>query len=101
MFVSNTLYGICMSYKTFDEIVDEIVQTMDEDSRNTLKEMKKDDLIIFHHTAGRHIRNEYGLWKPDNPLISGYETATDETKHPDTVSMNIIKSIWEKVNKEM
>lgn len=46
---------------------------------------EKNDLIKYHLTLGRHIRNKYNLW-----------SLKDEEKHPDTISMKIIEKVWEK-----
>lgn len=71
------------------------------------KNTPKDDLNNYHHSMGRNIRNYYSLWDPKNPLtenwhnnpesrtfIGGVDFSDD---HPDSVSMDIIKIIWEKV----
>jgi hypothetical protein len=60
---------------------------------------KKDDLIEYHSTMGRHIRNKYGLWKnpwTPEPDSNGFDCSPD---HPDSVSMKVIEDIWRYINK--
>lgn len=44
-----------------------------------------DDLIGYHMTLGRDIRNNYGLW--------GHKTLSDNYIHPDDFSFEIIKEL--------
>lgn len=61
------------------------------------KDSKRDDMIQLHHSFGRYIRNKYDLWSrtwvPD--LIDGVDYSKE---HPDAISMDIIESIWDKIN---
>lgn len=77
-------------YLSVDEIVDDIYGKIDEGSHAEL--MKIDDereLLGFHHTTGRYIRNHYGLWNPDNHIA--------KDAHPDDLSMAIITLVWKRV----
>jgi len=58
--------------------------------REYLKTIPREDMIKFHHTEGRYIRNKYNLWDPDRPLT--------KDAHPDDVSMNILYKIWDILN---
>lgn len=55
----------------------------------------RDDLILFHHNLGMAIRNRYGLWRGNNPLIL---SACSSMCHPDDASMVIIEAIWLELN---
>ncbi len=91
-------------YKTFDEIVDIILSEIDPASRSALLSMKKDDLIMFHHSTGRAIRNDFGLWDKENPITAQWKEELDERGvdmspfHPDATSMRVIETVWEKVH---
>lgn len=76
-----------LSFKSPDQIVDHLYDTMKDVDRKSL--MSFNDSIALHHTFGRHIRNEYGLWHEDNPHM--------KDKHPDDVSDEIIKKLMERV----
>ena len=56
------------------------------------------DLIQFHDSLGRSIRNEFELWsEPWTPeLVNGIDYSPD---HPDTISMKIIKEVWKREQK--
>jgi len=89
-----------MTQELFDEIVDKVhaeLMEAPEDHRDAflLAEWTDDKLIDYHSSLGRHIRNNYELWtyewEPD--LRDG----VDYSKfHPDNVSMEIIKKVWER-----
>lgn len=58
----------------------------------------KKDLIQYHDSLGRLIRNSFGLWhRPWTPKIKdGVDVSPD---HPDAVSMKVIETIWARLNK--
>lgn len=93
-------------YQTFDEIVDIIFEELNDESKRVLRETAKDDLVLFHHTTGRAIRNDFLLWDPNNPITAEWERKADpdgvdrSPHHPDAISMRIIERVWEKVNGE-
>lgn len=73
-----------------DEIVIDLVDTI-RSTPHLLKEwheIRKQDLIRYHHSIGRDIRNHYNLW--------GMRIYSKE--HPDAVSMRIMNKVWEKIN---
>ncbi len=48
----------------------------------TIRRMDPQNVICMHHTVGRYLRNELGLWEKD---LNG--------EHPDDFSMEILKNI--------
>lgn len=80
-------------YLTASEIVDDIYGKIDNESRLLLSGIEDErDLIQFHHSTGRYIRNHYGLWNLDNTLV--------KDTHPDDLSMAIITLVWKRVRAE-
>lgn len=61
----------------------------------------KEDLIAYHSTVGRSIRNAFELWeKPWTPVID--ESGADVSEeHPDAVSMRVLEGVWEMVREEL
>lgn len=97
-----------MKYLTFDQIVDDIVSKMTDEDKIELSKLEAKDMIKFHHGVGTFIRNEYGLWRRDNPLTAMWFIDTesgnekfinngidDHPNHPDAISMNILYGVWE------
>lgn len=83
-------------FLTEDQIVDLILADMSESEFLMLRQMKKPQLIRFHHTVGRYIRNEYRLWDIRNPYTeTEHETSPS---HPDQTSQRIIEKIWERIH---
>ena len=76
---------------TFDFIVKDILSFISVDDKKYLKEFCEKDLISLHHSFGRNIRNTYKLW--EEPL----EDIEYKDKHPDDISMNIIKAVWKEL----
>lgn len=87
------------SWMTEDEIVEDILSVMTPEDRRTWESIAYEDLITAHFTTGMAIRNQYGLWKPDNPTPSApySEYPGDHEMHPDQISMRVIQKVWTRV----
>ena len=83
---------------TVDATVADILAGMSEGDKETLRNTKYDDLILFHHGWGTGIRNYYGLWRGNEALIK--DACGGTLCHPDDASMVIIERAWEKVQVE-
>lgn len=93
------------------QIRDDIISKLLDEDIEAIKTLKRDEMIRFHHTVGQFIRNEYGLWKDDNPLTSLWviDSAAGNTEyidkddvdchpcHPDEVSHQILLSVWDEI----
>jgi hypothetical protein len=77
-------------------VADILVSLSDED-KATLRNTKEDDLIMFHHGWGTGIRNHYGLWRGNGKLI---ESVCGKGCHPDDASMVIIETVWSALQHE-
>ena len=82
---------------TVSATVDDLLKSLSPESKKTIRETKKEDLIGFHHGWGTGIRNHYGLWRGNSALI---EDACGEGCHPDDASMVIIESVWRALQHE-
>jgi hypothetical protein len=80
--------------KTLDEAVTNILASMSDADKTQVRDTKKSDLILFHHSWGMGIRNEFGLWKGNTNLMS--DCHADE---PDAASMVIIEAVWQRLQK--
>ena len=76
---------------TVDEIVGVILAEMEDDDVEDLTALTYSELITLHQTAGREIRNAFGLWIEDNPNIED---------HPDDTSMVILERCWLALKKD-
>ena len=76
---------------TFDFIVKDILGFISNEDKLFLKSFNEKDLISLHSSFGRNIRNTYNLWH--EPL----EDENYKNKHPDDISMEIIKTIWKEL----
>lgn len=75
-----------------DEIVDKVYAELSAESIDVLRRTSVEDLIYFHNTVGRHIRNTYNLW--DHPRAQ-FDPYGDH--HPDNWSMRIIERVHARV----
>ena len=80
--------------KTMDEAVDILMDIMEQEDLNALRNMKQHDLIRLHFGLGLFIRNNFGLWNPEAPIWQ------DIRGTPDDTAMDIIEKLWERLNNE-
>lgn len=87
-----------------DEIVEVLLSELSYEGRhNILYFNDAENMIAFHHSVGREIRNRFDLWSADNPYTEiGNESTdvycVDNPKHPDEVSHEILKKLWKVVH---
>ena len=72
-----------------DTVVKEILDSMTEKEKNTIRFTKEADLIQYLHNWGRKIRNKYKLWQ-NSELVEAAGKA-----HADDASMVIIRKVWQ------
>ena len=84
--------------KTVDEAVDILLSEMSDKDKKKLKDMREEDFITLHFTAGMDIRAKFNLWENKDLLQSligknvGYICV-----HPDDASSIIIKKLWKRL----
>lgn len=68
-----------------------------DDNKKEFVESSKQNLIAYHTTLGRSIRNEFKLWErewvPD--IREGVDHSED---HPDRISMRVIEAVWDRLH---
>lgn len=62
----------------------------------------KENLVVYHNTLGRSIRNHFKLWETE--WEPEYETSGNlkydkSSNHPDNFSMKIIETVWDRAQK--
>lgn len=77
------------AFLNIQEIIDDLMLLYTTQERAALAVWIQDDLIKLHHTFGQFIRNRYGLWHINNPLIIPGDPGDG---HPDGISFAIIKT---------
>ena len=70
---------------------------LSEEDREAIIAMSEDDLFDLHHTLGRWIRNNWGLWN-DSRLFQYLKSLG--FIHPDDMSQSIIVEYWNRKNKQ-
>lgn len=101
-------FSLSSAFLSVDEIVDDLInRQLDAADQAEIKQIAERDLVLYHHSMGQFIRNFYELWNPNNPhtLLNYQEMLEDHgghsvdvnPKHPDNVSMEVIKRLWERL----
>jgi len=91
-------------FLTAGEIADDIINNrIGKSDLDSFREMKKEDLIMLHFSAGMWIRNKYGLWLEQNPHTTKPESMSDEEFamadiHPDQYSFSVIEKVHSILN---
>ena len=85
--------------KTLDEAVDFVLSRMDEKSKETLKNTPKDELCIYHFSAGIDIRYQLNLWHNEE-LLRNLSNDSFFPVHPDDASGIIIEAVWERLQNQ-
>lgn len=94
--LSDITYEHAGSFLSNDEIVNHLISDMDEDAKKSWTEISRDQLILGHHGIGRHIRNYYLMWHPENPYSNSQQP--DSPTHADARSMDVIYKVWDTIN---
>ena len=76
-----------------------LLSGLTEGDREAVKLTPEVGLIEFHHGWGTGIRNDFGLWAGNRPLIeSCIELGGPACADPDSASQVIIKAVWNRLN---
>jgi len=75
-----------------DECLDYLEKVVDRD------EFLENDTIVYHHTTGRDIRNNWGLWDEDSKLHQWFKSIG--VWHADDMSGIIFDSLKRKLKGE-
>lgn len=77
---------------TIDEAVGVVIASLSDEEKATISAMSESKLIGLHMSLGAWIRNNFGLWLGNRPLLeSTGEPNTDDT------SMAIIVAVWRRL----
>jgi hypothetical protein len=71
---------------TIQEIAQEVYSTLSPEEKQYIISLSEADLISLHYSLGMEIRNQY-VWhrQPEDAM----------NPHPDDISREIVKAIWE------
>ncbi|MCP4368297.1 MAG: hypothetical protein GY797_09355 [Deltaproteobacteria bacterium] len=83
---------------TLKEVLDTILSEMGLPDRQFIKNTKEKDLIMFHHSIGRQIRNQFLLW--DGNIKLAEDMGLEKGTHADEVSQKIIEALWKRLQEE-
>jgi len=87
-----------MNRSKIEEMVEIVLgwyNEIDTTSQQEFKLCSEDDLVTYHSTLGRDIRNQFKLWVNYIPEMYSDEDGLDN--HPDEISMQVIKEVWKKL----
>jgi hypothetical protein len=91
--------------RTIAEAVDRLALALSQAEKDEIAAMPETDLIDLHFGLGTRIRNEFGLWRHQNPalLLDCQRVKFKDMAnipdglliiHPDEAAMLIIRALW-------
>jgi hypothetical protein len=80
--------------RTVEQAVNQILLSISDEDKETVKNTPEEDLIIFHHGWGTNIRNNIGLWSGNEELL---KSCGAEWMGADSASAIIIQAVWKKL----
>ena len=83
--------------KSIEKATEILIEALDENNLNVIKNMKEDELWSVHMSLGQGIRNSMGLWGDNKALL---KSCGSEDMHPDDASAAIVKFLWLKLRHE-
>ena len=86
------LHALTEGFLSREQILEDLPTRMSKEDLTALKDTPLTELIKFHHGLGRWMRNNYGLWFPENPHIVN--------EHPDDYSFSLITQLWNDLNND-
>ncbi len=81
--------------QSVDAAVDTLLAGLSPINRDRFRKIPQDSLWSLHFTLGLYIRNQYGLWKGNVPLLKS--CGQHPPYVPDNCSGLIIERAWEKL----
>ena len=79
-----------------DEAMQSLAEFLSEEDRTAIANMAEDDVITLHHTLGRWIRNNWGLWI-GGPLQDHMKSLG--FTHADDMSGSLIREYWRRTKR--
>jgi hypothetical protein len=77
---------------TVDEAVGVVSATLSDNDKATISAMAESELVSLHMSLGAWIRNNFGLWSGNGPLLE----STGEP-NADDASMVIVVAVWRRL----
>jgi Ca2+-binding EF-hand superfamily protein len=81
--------------KSIDDCMAEISKEISPSEQIRFSHFPKDELVLYHHTFGRWVRNHFKLWE-DNDFTSHLKSLG--FRHPDDMSTALLKEFWNRMN---
>ena len=85
---------------TLDQLnamVDDIIVTSPVEFQQELVATPEDGVIAYHHSAGRYIRNPYGLWSLEFTPEPNAQEVDASCNHPDHISHALLLAVRAKL----
>lgn len=81
-------------FLSVQEIAEHQLKQMTVEQLTEFANIPQDELIILHHSYGMYLRNNYGLWHPNNPHVIEGDLGDG---HPDGLSQRAIEEMHRRV----
>lgn len=81
--------------RTITETVDRLINVLEEEHKLVIAVMQEKELINLHFGLGMAIRNAFGFWDPNSPLIKACTAIS-----PDDISDRVIHELWQRLKQK-
>jgi hypothetical protein len=81
--------------KDLDDCFVELKKLLEKEDFEEIKTGVEDDMVLYHHGLGRHLRNEWGLWS--GSILKEWFKEKG-IYHADDMSGIILDSFWRHLN---
>ncbi len=78
---------------TIEEALDWMLDQLDDDSVEDLRNMDHKDLILLQNSYGAGVRGSLGLGGDNEPLIADIQSHSSHL-HPDDMGMFLVECLW-------
>jgi hypothetical protein len=82
---------------TLDEAVNDLISKLTLKDKTLIAKMSEDDLRGLHPTLGAYIRDRFGLWSGNKPLMQSCRVESGPEINEDEASAVIILELWKRL----
>jgi hypothetical protein len=69
---------------------------MTDREKSALKNTTEENLIMYHLSLAKNIREQFGMWEGNSELLESCGAS-----NPDNASMVIVGAIWKELNQQL
>lgn len=80
------------------EALQMFLKALSTEEKKAFAKLEEKQTVLFHHTWGQELRNEWSMWEPDTPLVNNFKSLG--ITNADNMIKIIFVSAWRTLNKK-